>query len=146
MSDSPATVVVRVPGGGLFLDPDPEETERRRVRLVDVPDDSTIGIVGCSTAGLEALGMAADNPQIPRLVLASVPYVEDSDSLDLTMVAAKTLLLFGARDPQTGSRTGRQWQRALPDARLEMVPDGGHDLIVPMWSRVLAHVAPRRTR
>lgn len=58
-------------------------------------------------------------------------------------VHAKTLLLYGSADPIAGSRHGRWWQRQLPDARLEMVPGAGHLLIVPMWNRVLAHLAPR---
>ena len=58
-------------------------------------------------------------------------------------VAAKTLLLYGGRDP-IGGRHGRWWQRQLPDARLEMVPDAGHLLVIPVWERALSHLAPRR--
>lgn len=58
-------------------------------------------------------------------------------------VHARTLLLYGSADPVTGSSHGRWWQRRLPDARLEMVPGAGHLVIVAMWHRVLAHVAPR---
>lgn len=58
-------------------------------------------------------------------------------------VRAKTLLLYGARDETAGPRHGRWWQRALPDARLEVVPDAGHLLILPMWGRVLSFLAPR---
>jgi pimeloyl-ACP methyl ester carboxylesterase len=59
-------------------------------------------------------------------------------------VHAKTLLLYGSADPIAGSSHGRWWQRQLPNARLEMVPGAGHLLIVPMWKRVLAHLAPHR--
>jgi pimeloyl-ACP methyl ester carboxylesterase len=59
-------------------------------------------------------------------------------------VTAKTLLIFGAADPVAGSRHGRWWQRALPDARLEMAPGAGHLVIVPLWGRVLRHLAPTR--
>jgi pimeloyl-ACP methyl ester carboxylesterase len=54
------------------------------------------------------------------------------------------LLIFGAADPVAGSRHGRWWQRALPDARLEMAPGAGHLVIVPLWGRVLRHLAPTR--
>jgi pimeloyl-ACP methyl ester carboxylesterase len=59
-------------------------------------------------------------------------------------VRAKTLLLYGSRDPLAGPRHGRWWQSRLPDARLEVVPGAGHLLVVPMWARVLSHLAPQR--
>lgn len=58
-------------------------------------------------------------------------------------VGAKTLLLYGSSDPVAGPKHGRWWQKHLPNARLEVVPDAGHLLIVQMWGRVLAHLAPR---
>jgi pimeloyl-ACP methyl ester carboxylesterase len=59
-------------------------------------------------------------------------------------VQAKTLLLYGSHDPIAGPRHGRWWQTHLPDARLEIAPAAGHLLVIPMWSRVLAHLAPGR--
>ncbi len=59
-------------------------------------------------------------------------------------VVAKTLLLYGARDPLAGPRHGRWWKSRLPDARLEVVPDAGHLVLLPLWPRVLSHLAPRR--
>jgi pimeloyl-ACP methyl ester carboxylesterase len=56
-------------------------------------------------------------------------------------VQAKTLLLYGSRDPLADPRHGRWWESRLPDATLEVVP-AGHLLVVPMWARVLAHLAP----
>jgi pimeloyl-ACP methyl ester carboxylesterase len=61
-------------------------------------------------------------------------------------VRAKTLLLYGSRDPIAGPQHGRWWQSRLPDARLEVVPEAGHVLIVPTWARVLSHLAPGRAR
>jgi pimeloyl-ACP methyl ester carboxylesterase len=58
-------------------------------------------------------------------------------------VEAKTLLLYGSRDPVAGPSHGRWWQARLPDARLEIAPGAGHLLVVPTWGRVLSHVAPR---
>jgi pimeloyl-ACP methyl ester carboxylesterase len=57
-------------------------------------------------------------------------------------VQAKTLCLYGAQDPIAGSRHGSWWQKKLPNARLEMVPKAGHLLVIPMWKRVLSHLAP----
>ena len=83
-----------------------------------------------------------------RLALVATPIPADEHTLGfaLSEVTAKTLLLIGARDPKTGSRHGTWWQRRLPNARLEMDPDGGHDLLVPKWKRVLSHLAPRCKR
>jgi pimeloyl-ACP methyl ester carboxylesterase len=61
-------------------------------------------------------------------------------------VQAKTLLLYGSRDPLAGPRHGRWWQSRLPDARLEVAPGAGHLLVVLMWARVLSHLAPGRGR
>jgi pimeloyl-ACP methyl ester carboxylesterase len=61
-------------------------------------------------------------------------------------VAAKTLLLYGSQDPIAASRHGRWWQERLPDARLEMVPGAGHLVVIPMWQRVLSHLAPHSKR
>jgi pimeloyl-ACP methyl ester carboxylesterase len=59
-------------------------------------------------------------------------------------VEAKTLLLYGLRDPIAGPRHGRWWQTRLSAARLEVAPGAGHLLVIPTWPQVLAHVAPRR--
>jgi pimeloyl-ACP methyl ester carboxylesterase len=59
-------------------------------------------------------------------------------------VRAKTLVLYGYRDPVATIRHGSWWQKNLPDARLEMVPDAGHLLVIPMWRRALSHLSPRR--
>jgi pimeloyl-ACP methyl ester carboxylesterase len=54
-------------------------------------------------------------------------------------VAAPVLLGYGSADA-IGHAHGVWWQRALPDARLEMVPGAGHLLVVPFWRRVLTHL------
>jgi pimeloyl-ACP methyl ester carboxylesterase len=58
-------------------------------------------------------------------------------------VAADVLLGYGA-DDALGEPHGRWWQRALPKARLEVVPDVGHMVVVPFWGRALEHVTPGR--
>jgi len=55
-------------------------------------------------------------------------------------VTADVLLGYGVDDP-LGEPHGRWWQQALPKARLEMVPDVGHLVVVPFWDRALGHVA-----
>jgi pimeloyl-ACP methyl ester carboxylesterase len=59
-------------------------------------------------------------------------------------VQAETLLLYGARDPLAGPEHGSWWEERLPDARLELAPRCGHLLLLPEWSRALAHLAPER--
>jgi pimeloyl-ACP methyl ester carboxylesterase len=56
-------------------------------------------------------------------------------------VSARTLLLYGSHDPVAGPRHGRWWKERLQDARLEILPDAGHLLVVPAWPRILGHVA-----
>jgi pimeloyl-ACP methyl ester carboxylesterase len=65
---------------------------------------------------------------------------------ELDAVQAKTLLLYGSKDPIAGSRHGTWWQKHLPNARLEVVPGAGHLLVIPMWHRVLSHLAPGAKR
>jgi pimeloyl-ACP methyl ester carboxylesterase len=141
---------------GSRTDPDSELTWARGVTLA--VDDGTeanldhpgpVAVVGASTAGLDALAFAARHVGlVDRVVLVATPIPDDPGALpfDLSQATAKTLLLFGARDPLTGSRHGTWWQRSLPNARLEMSPQGGHDLLVPTWKRTLSHVAPRCKR
>jgi pimeloyl-ACP methyl ester carboxylesterase len=59
-------------------------------------------------------------------------------------VRARTLLLYGSRDVVAPPRHGIWWQRRLPRARLETCPGAGHLLLLPMWPRVLSHLAPGR--
>ena len=142
--NDPMSIVVCLPEGTDLLDPGPEETARRDVRLVSSWEDDTGGVVGWSAGGWEALKIAASHPEVPRLVLVSLPFPDEPAPVDLEMVTAKTLLLYGSADPWTGAGHGSRWQKSLPNARLEMVPGGTHDLLVPMWHRVLSHLAPRR--
>src|SRR4051794_5143499 len=65
---------------------------------------------------------------------------------DLADVAAKTLVVAGQADPLAGHAHAAWYQRALPDARMEMVPGVGHLAVVPMWGRILSHLAPARVR
>jgi pimeloyl-ACP methyl ester carboxylesterase len=59
-------------------------------------------------------------------------------------VAAKTLLLYGSRDPYAANRHASWWQKRLPRARVEMVPGAGALAIVRCWKRALSHLAPSR--
>ena len=146
------TLVACLPAGVAWADPDPQVTAARGIEVVERWDGGSASILGWSDGGAAALALAARAGElIDRLVLASVPAPFDPESpdgasppVDLTTVRAKTLLLFGSSDGRTGSRHGRWWQTHLPNARLEMVPGGGHDLVGEMWGRIAAFVAPGR--
>jgi pimeloyl-ACP methyl ester carboxylesterase len=138
---------------GAESDPAPDLTWARGVTLMagaagqassELDHTGPVGVVGWSDGGPAALAFAARHPAVDRLALIATPIPETEE--DLTEVTAKTLLIFGSKDPLTGSRHGTWWQKHLPSARLEMHPDGGHDLLVPMWPRILSHLAPRCKR
>lgn len=143
--NEPLSIVVCLPAGVRLFDPGPEETARRDVRLTSEWDADTGGVVGWSTGGWEALRNAAEHPDLPRLVIVSLPFPDEMPlDFDPDAVQAKTLLLYGSADPLTGNRHGTLWQKALPNTRLEMNPGGGHELLIPAWKRVVSFLAPRR--
>jgi pimeloyl-ACP methyl ester carboxylesterase len=156
------------PGSGAF-DPEPTQTSARAVSLLavdrpgygrfdpvgadewatvsgaagdvaDVLDQLGAGPVGVAmlTAAFAqgAAGMAAD----------IAGYCLQPWGFEPADVKAKTLLVYGARDATAGPRHGSWWQERLPDARLEVVPGAGHLLVIPMWERVLSHLAPHTRR
>lgn len=142
--NDPFSILLCLPEGTELFDPDPEQTARRDVDLVDEWRDDTRGVVGWSDGGGRALEVAAAHPELERLVLVSLPFPDDGLPERIDAITAKTLLLFGSADPRTGSSHGTRWQAALPDARLEMCPGLDHDVLVPMWKRVVSFLAPRR--
>jgi pimeloyl-ACP methyl ester carboxylesterase len=81
-----------------------------------------------------AAGLAAD----------IVGYCLQPWGFDPEAVEAQTLLLYGSRDPVAGPAHARWWQERLPNARLEVAPDAGHLVLLPMWSRALSHLTPER--
>jgi len=124
-------------------DPDPAETARREVALVASWEPGVVGVAGFSDRGWDAVRLAAEHPEIERLVLLATPIDEDAT---VPEIEAKTLLLFGAKDERTGSRAARWWKERIPHARIEMAPALGHDLLAARWERTLSHLAPGTLR
>jgi len=124
-------------------DPDAAETERRDVELVPAYEPGVKGVAGWSEHGWDALAIAAEHPEVERLVLLATPVGDESA---VPPVGATTLLLFGTADERTGSKAARWWKKQIPHARIEMRPGLGHDLLAPSWPRVLSHLAPGTLR
>jgi pimeloyl-ACP methyl ester carboxylesterase len=132
---------------GTAFDPLPEETEKRDVELVSEPPGRTFAAVGWRTGGLRAAALAASyQSQVDRLVLCCVPIPTDERPLDPGAITAKTLLVYGQLDEEAPFRHARWWKKHLRDARVEMVPRRGNDIIDVMWKRILSHAAPHTLR
>lgn len=125
------------------VDPDPAETARREVELVPAWESDVLGVAGWSEHGWDALQIAAEHPEVERLVLLATPVREEAA---VPAVAAKTLLLFGMADELTGSKAARWWKERIPHARMEVSPGLGHDLLAACWPRALSHLAPGTLR
>lgn len=113
-----------------------------------------LGLLGVSDADRIALVFPGARLRLDRMLrnafrqgwtgLASdiLSYTARDWGFDLKKVRADTLLLYGDEDPVAGIAHARWYQKHLPDAEIEMVPDAGHLLVIPAWDRVLSHVAP----
>lgn len=135
-------VVVFVHDGEAF-DPDPAETHRREIDLRGAaPRAGSFAVVGWRQAGEKAAALAANyGDRVDRLVLCATPIPAD-EKFELKTIAAKTLLLHGAADPDAPSKAARWWKNQIPGARVEMVPRAGSEIITTFWKRVLSHAAP----
>ncbi len=125
---------------------------------LDAAPDAPLELLGASDADGAALALPGARERLARMLQTALAQGVTGLAAEIAgyslqpwgfapaEVRAKTLLLYGARDPQVGPKHGRWWQRQLPDARLEVAPGAGHLLILPLWQRVLAHLAPQRRR
>jgi dienelactone hydrolase len=130
--------------GGELADPGPEETARRGVELAADWNGTPAGIVGFCEGGWRAVELASANTDlVERLVLVSTP-IPDGEAAP-AVVGAKTLLLYGTKDPAGGNRQATWWKNRL-GARIEMRPGAGADILADVWPRVLSHLAPRSVR
>lgn len=115
-----------------------------------------LSFLGAGPQDQAALGYKSATARISRMLKSAFERGAEGlaeDIVSYTMVPwgfenagvkAKTLLLYGAKDPIVNSKHGTWWQKNLPNARLEMVPNAGHLLVIPMWERVLSFLAPGR--
>ncbi len=122
----------------------------------DPLSDDALALVATGPADADALRTPGIRARLGEMLRESFLQGPDGLAADLAgyclqpwgfepgEVEAKVLLLYGSRDPVAGPRHGRWWKEQLPSSRLEVAPGAGHLLIVPMWHRILSHLAPGR--
>ncbi len=89
---------------------------------------------------LTAMLAAADAQGVAGTVADVAGYTLRPWGFDPAEVEADVLLGYGAEDV-VGPAHGEWWATVLPHARLEVLPDVGHLLVVPFWRRALDHLA-----
>ncbi len=130
------------------------------VRLVQAKADGPVDLVAQSAGGVIAARLALARPDlVRRLVLTvtsagigmarfgvtdwrpdyrkSFPRAADwitapgaAPDLPVERITAPTLLIWGDADAISPVAVGRHLERRIPNARLHLVPGGGHDLAV----------------
>lgn len=128
------------------------------MRLVRVKIDGPVDLVAQSMGGIIAARLAIEQPQtVRRLVLVVtsggvdmeglgaadwrddyrrsspnaaewITAARSAPGLPVERIVAPTLLIWGDADPISPVTVGRHLQSRVPDARLHVVPGGGHDL------------------
>lgn len=127
-------------------------------RLVSARMDEPVDLVAQSMGGVIAARIALEHPElVRRLVLCvtsggvdmaglgasdwradyrrsfpkAASWITDGSSatsLPVEKIVASTLLIWGDRDPVSPVAVGRHLAERLPNARLEVVPGGDHDV------------------
>lgn len=128
------------------------------VRAAESEGDVPAELVGAGTVDEEVLGRPGVRDRLGRSlrdayrqgaggVAADIlSYTARPWGFDPAEVRAKTLIVGGQADPIAGNAHAAWYRRAVPGARMEMVPGAGHLVIVPAWGRVLSHLAPGTLR
>ena len=128
-----------------LIPPDPTAPAALTLLGASPADDAALALPGARDR-LTAMLSAAFAQGATGLAADIAGYTLQPWGFDFAAVRAKTLLLYGSRDPLTGQKHGVWWQKQLPDARLEVSPGAGHLLVIPMWKRAISHLAPGATR
>ena len=122
----------------------------------DPSDPKAVGVVGGGPADESALSRDGARQRVAAMLAEAFAQGAVGMAADVAGYALrpwgfepgdvrqKSLMIYGAQDRLAGARHGRCWQERLPNARLEIVPDGGHLVVIPMWKRVMSFVAPSR--
>lgn len=89
-------------------------------------------------------GAADWRPDYRRAFPAAAPWIADpvpAEPSQFAAIAAPTLLIWGDRDPISPVSIGRALAALIPDARLEVVAGGTHDLVSEQPDTVAALIA-----
>ena len=140
------------------------------VQLVAARMDRPVDLVAQSMGGVIAARIAIERPRLVRRLVLSVTSggvdmaglgavdwrpdyrrsfpqaagwitAAGSPYLVVEEIAAPTLLIWGDADPISPVAVGRHLAARLPDARLEIVPGGDHDVAATHPDRVAALIA-----
>lgn len=141
------------------------------VKLVTAKMDEPVDLVAQSMGGVIAARIAIERPRLVRRLVLSVTSggvdmaglgaadwrpdyrrsfpqaagwitaAGSSPDLPVEEIAAPTLLIWGDADPISPVAVGRHLAARLPDARLEIVPGGDHDVAASHPDRVAALIA-----
>lgn len=140
----------------------PDEVHAALVGMLgaDLPADAAelLPLVGAGPDDDSALAMPGARERLTAMLAASVRQGALGLAMDIAGyslrpwgferadVAARTLLVYGAKDAVIGAAHARWWKDGLPDARIETAPEHGHLVLLPLWGRVLSHLAPGSLR
>jgi pimeloyl-ACP methyl ester carboxylesterase len=129
----PRTVVIAQSMGGVVA-----------VRLALAHPDKIARLVLVATSGgldLTPFGVADWRPDYQRNFPNAAPWIvaaRADHGPDFAHIATPTLLIWGDRDPISPVAVGAHLARALPHARLAIVPGGTHALATEQPDRVAA--------
>lgn len=128
------------------------------VNAADQEADVPLDLLGASPVDDAALARPGARDRLGRMlkdafrqgpggVAADIlSYTARPWGFDVADIAAKTLIVNGQADPIAGNAHASWYQKAIPDARVEMMPGAGHLVVIPAWERVLSHLAPGTTK
>lgn len=113
-----------------------------------------LGLIGASKADTSVLQRPGARGRVERMLLDAyaqgpvgaaddiLSYASDDWGFDLREVRARTLLVYGADDAVVVPAHGKWYRHRIHGAKLRVVRDVGHLVMMEAWRDVLAHVAP----
>ncbi|WP_375400907.1 alpha/beta fold hydrolase [uncultured Amnibacterium sp.] len=119
----------------------------------ETPDPQLVGASSADAAVLQQPGVRGRLERMLQDAYTQGPvgaaddmlsHASDDWGFDLRSVRARTLLVYGAKDAVVPPAHGKWYRHRIHGAKLQVVRDVGHLVVVAAWQDVLAHVAPDR--